>query len=145
MKRLHSENGMTLIEIMVVVAIIASITGIVAVNVFRSREKATIQTTMTQISNLMGALDQYRLDNYQYPTSEQGLSALAEKPSSAPVPKSYPEDGYLKKVPKDPWGNEYGYASPGSHGNKVEVWSDGPDKETDTEDDIKSWELDEEK
>lgn len=141
---LKSNAGMTLIEIMVVVAIIAGITGLIAVNVVGRQEKANIQLTSTQISNVMGALDQYRLDNHRYPSSEQGLDALVHKPSSGTVPKSYPDGGYIKKVPKDAWGQEFSYASPGNHGNKVEVWSAGPDGEEDTEDDVKSWETDEE-
>lgn len=143
-KVLKSNAGMTLIEIMVVVAIIAGITGLIAVNVVGRQEKANIQLTQTQISNIMSALDQFRLDNHRYPGTDQGLDALVNKPSSGKVPKSYPEGGYLKKVPKDAWGEEFSYASPGTHGNKTEVWSAGPDGEEDTEDDVKSWELGEE-
>lgn len=143
-KRFKSNSGMTLIEIMVVVAIIAGITGLVAVSVIGRKGEADIKLTKTQISNVLSALDQYRLDNHRYPSTEQGLSALVEKPSSGIVPKSYPDGGYMKKVPKDSWGVEFSYASPGSHGNDAEVWSAGPDGEPDTEDDVKSWELEEE-
>ncbi|MBI4412377.1 MAG: type II secretion system major pseudopilin GspG [Deltaproteobacteria bacterium] len=140
LKRLFkNEAGMTLIEIMVVVAIIAGITGLIAVNVIGRKEKANIDLTKTQISNVMNALDQYKLDNHAYPSTEQGLDALVEQPSTGRVPENYPEDGYLKKVPKDGWGTEFGYASPGTHGNKVEIWSGGPDGEEGTEDDINSW------
>ncbi len=139
---LKSQAGMTLIEIMVVVAIIAGITGLVAVNVLGNREKANINLTRTQISNIMNALDQYKLDNNWYPSTDQGLEALVEKPSSGKTPENYPEDGYMKKIPKDPFGNEFHYASPGTHGNKVEVWSDGPDNAEGTEDDITSWDAD---
>lgn len=142
-KLFKSQAGMTLIEIMVVVAIIAGITGLVAVNVVGQREKANMKLTKTQISNVMGVLDQYKLDNHVYPSTEQGLEALVTKPSSGTTPQDYPEDGYMKKVPKDSWGKDFSYASPGSHGNKVEVWSSGPDGEDDTDDDIRSWELDE--
>ncbi|MBI2340433.1 MAG: type II secretion system major pseudopilin GspG [Deltaproteobacteria bacterium] len=140
-----NDAGMTLIEIMVVVAIIAGITGLIAVNVLGRKEKANIDLTKTQISNLLNALDQYKLDNHSYPSSDQGLEALVEKPSSGKVPENYPEDGYLKKLPKDGWGEEFNYASPGSHGNKVEVWSSGPDSEEGNEDDINSWEDTEDK
>lgn len=143
-KLFRSQSGMTLIEIMVVVAIIAGITGLIAVNVVGRKEKANVQLTITQISNLLNALDQYKLDNHRYPTTEQGLSALAEKPSSGDVPKDYPEDGYIKKVPRDAWGKDFGYASPGAHGNSVEVWSAGPDGVEENEDDIHSWDMDEE-
>ncbi|HBF13927.1 MAG TPA: type II secretion system protein GspG [Deltaproteobacteria bacterium] len=138
-KWFKNESGMTLIEIMVVVAIIAGITGLIAVNVVGRREKANIQLTQTQISNLMNALDQYKLDNHFYPSSEQGLQALVEKPGVGRTPQNYPEDGYLKKVPKDAWGQGFEYAAPGSHGNAVEIWSMGPDGQEGNEDDIKSW------
>jgi general secretion pathway protein G len=140
---INSQAGMSLVEIMVVVAIIAGITGLIAVNVVARRDKANIDLSKTQISNLMNALDQYKLDNHSYPTSEQGLDALAQKPSSGKIPKYYPEEGYLKKLPEDAWGNAFNYASPGSHGNKVEIWSNGPDEEEETQDDIKSWESEE--
>lgn len=145
MRVLNNEKGMTLIEIMVVVAIIAGITGLIAVNVVGRREKANIDLTKTQISNLMGALDQYKLDNYVYPSTEQGLDALVSKPSSGRVPANYPEDGYIKKLPKDGWGGEYSYSSPGTHGNAVEVWSAGPDGQDGNDDDINSWDDEEKK
>lgn len=141
---MKNRNGMTLIEIMVVVAIIAGITGLIAVNVVGRQEKANIQLTETQVSSVMNALDQYKLDNHAYPSSDQGLDALVNKPSVGKTPKYYPDGGYLKKAPKDAWGNDFSYASPGTHGNNVEVWSLGPDGEEDTEDDIKSWDMDEE-
>ncbi|MDO8518935.1 MAG: type II secretion system major pseudopilin GspG [Deltaproteobacteria bacterium] len=144
MKILKSKTGMTLIEIMVVVAIIAGITGLIAVNVVGRQEKASIQLTKTQISNVLSALDQFKLDNHRYPSTEQGLEGLVEKPGSGDF-SNYPEDGYMKKAPKDAWGKEFSYASPGSHGNKVEVWSAGPDGVEENEDDIRSWDMDEEK
>lgn len=144
MKFLKSNAGMTLIEIMVVVAIIAGITGLIAVNVVGRQKKANVQLTKTQISNLLNAFDQYKLDNNSYPSTEQGLDALVSKPSAGKVPKNYPEDGYMKKVPKDAWGNALNYASPGSHGQEVEIWSNGPDEQDETDDDVKSWELEEE-
>ena len=143
-KFFRSELGMTLIEIMVVVAIIAGITGLFAVSVIGRKGEADIKLTKTQISNVLSALDQYRLDSHRHPSTEQGLDALVHKPSSGIVPKSYPDGGYMKKVPKDSWGLDFNYASPGSHGNDVEVWSNGPDGEPDTEDDVKSWEIEEE-
>lgn len=143
-KFFRNEKGMTLIEIMVVVAIIAGITGLIAVNVVSRREKANVDLTRTQISNIMNALEQYKLDNHQYPSTDQGLDALVNRPSSGNVPKNYPEDGYMKKLPKDAFGEEYNYASPGSHGGKVEVWSNGPDNQEGNEDDINSWDSEEE-
>ena len=134
---------MTLIEIMVVVAIIAGITGLIAVNVVGRQKKANIDLSKTQISNIMDTLDQYNLDNHQYPTNDQGLDALVHKPSSGQVSENYPEEGYMKKVPKDSWGHEFNFANPGSHGNKIEIWSNGPDGQEGTDDDIVSWDVEE--
>jgi len=139
---LRDESGMTLIEIMVVVAIIAGITGLIAVNVVGRRDKANIDLTKTQIYSIMNALDQYKLDNHRYPSSDQGLDALVEKPSSGKIPAFYPKGGYIKKAPKDAWGNEFEYAMPGTHGNTVEIWSLGPDGEEETGDEIFSWDTD---
>ncbi len=136
---IYNQRGMTLVEIMVVVAIIAGIAALVSVSVFGNKEKANAKLTKTQISTIEQALQTYRLDNNRYPTTEQGLSALVEKPTSGNVPEDFPEEGYLKKIPKDAWGNEYNYASPGTHGNKMEIWSNGSDQEEGTADDITSW------
>lgn len=138
-KWITNNRGMTLVEIMVVVAIIAGIAALVSVSVFKNKDKASITNTKTQISNIEQALKIYRLDNNSYPTTEQGLEALIEKPTSGKIPKDYPEEGYMEEMPKDAWGNEFNYASPGTHGGKMEVWSNGPDEEEGTEDDITSW------
>lgn len=139
-KILKSSRGMTLIEIMVVIAIIAGLAGLIGVSVFRQRETANIKSTGIQISELMKAVKLYKLDNNAFPTTEQGLEALVTKPSSGKIPANYPEDGYMEKVPNDAWGIEFSYASPGNHGDKVEIWSNGPDEEEGTEDDVTSWE-----
>ena len=90
---------------------------------------------------LENALDMYKLDNSRYPTTEQGLEALQNKPSGDPEPRNYPEDGYIKRLPQDPWGNDYVLNSPGEHG-KIDVLSVGPDREEGTDDDIGNWNLD---
>ena len=142
---LSNKKGMTLIEIMVVVAIIAGITGLIAVNVVGRQKTANINLTKTAISNVIDALDQYYVDNHDYPTTDQGLDALVHKPSGGRAPENYPEEGYMKKVPKDSWGHEYNFANPGSHGDKIEVWSNGPDGQEGSDDDIVSWDIDTEK
>lgn len=145
MRRLSrlGQAGMTLVEIMVVVAIIGLILGVVGVNVFERFEKAKMETAATQIKALEGALAQYRRDNGSYPSTEQGLRALIEKPNIGKVPKYFPKSGYLRErnIPTDPWNNEYQYRSPGVYGNDFEIWSVGPDEDEGTEDDVKSWEM----
>lgn len=148
MKRMGiiGESGMTLIEIMVVLAIIGVIGTVVTVNVLDSLDQAKVETTATQIRSLESALDGYRRDNGVYPSTEQGLKALVEKPSIGRTPKRYPKSGYLKggKVPQDPFGCDYIYYSPGIYGHDYEIISLGRDCQEGGEDidaDIKSWEM----
>ena len=137
---------MTLIEIMVVVTILGIIATLVTVNVIGRLDQAKVTATKTQIKNLETALDEFRRDNGFYPSTEQGLKALIEKPSSGRIPNSYPRDGYLKggAIPKDQWGCDLAYFSPGLHGNKYEITSQGADCQEGGEDvdaDINSWEI----
>lgn len=139
---LKSQAGMSLIEIMVVVTIIASISGFIAVKVIDKQAEANIKLTKTGIATVSGVLDQYKLDNYRYPTTDQGLEALVKKPSSGKIPKNYPSQGYIsKKTLKDAWDEPYSYTS---DGRTFTITSNGPDLEEGTEDDISSDELDEE-
>jgi len=126
---LRNQAGMTLIEIMVVVAIIGSITALVTVTVMDSLEESKIETTKIQIRSIESALDHFKRRHGFYPTSEQGISALVEKPSVGRVPDNYPPDGYMKSLPKDAWGNEFIYYSPGVSGHKVEIISYGADND----------------
>mgnify|MGYP001564918301 CR=1 FL=1 len=137
-----NNKGMTLIEIMVVITILGLITAIVTVNVMDRLEKARLDTGKTQIKSLEQALEQYRLDNGSYPSTEQGIQALVAAPSFGKVPKRYPSGGYLTggKMPKDPWGEIFIYSSPGAEGHPYEISSKGSDTQVGTEDDIKSWE-----
>lgn len=142
----RDSRGMTLIEIMVVVAIIGSIAAMVTVQVVDSLTEAKISTTKTNIRTLEGALEQYKRRHNFYPSSEQGLTALVSKPTSGKVPNNYPKNGYIKRLPKDEWGNEFIYSSPGAHGNDFEITSLGADGQEGGEDDdadINSWEMDE--
>lgn len=110
-QRVAAARGFTLIEVMVVLAIIGGILALVATNVLGSADEARIKTTKSQMKLIENALDMYKLDNFVYPTSEQGLEALINKPSSSPEPKNYRDGGYLKgnKLPTDAWGNEFLY------------------------------------
>jgi general secretion pathway protein G len=103
--------GFTLIEVMVVLAIIGGMLALVAGNVIGNAGEARIKTTTSQIKLIENSLDLYKLDNYTYPTTEQGLEALIAKPSGSPEPKNWKSGGYLKgsKLPLDAWGNEFVY------------------------------------
>jgi general secretion pathway protein G len=127
MQVIKNQAGMTLIEIMVVVAIIGSIAALVTVNVLDYLDESKVETTKIQMKNVEGALEQFKRRHGFYPTSEQGLSALVEKPTMGKVPDNYPADGYLKAIPKDGWGNEFIYYQPGVAGHKIEIISYGGD------------------
>lgn len=134
--------GFTLIEVMVVIVIIGLLTGLVGVNVFQKLKKANIQAARTQIYQLSQALDAYRLDHGNYPSTEQGLEALIQAPTTGRIPKAYPSDGYLrqKSLPNDPWKEPFNYTSPGvNNSDSFDIWSKGPDRDDGTEDDITNW------
>ena len=140
--------GFTLVEIMVVVVIIGMLASLVGVTVIRQLEKAKHKNTAAQIRNFMTALDIYYMDNSNYPTTEQGLQALVQAPSTSPVPRNYPKDGYLNQIPKDPWNNDYIYFSPGVTGGPYSIQSYGADGIQGGEDnnaDVESWNLSGEK
>jgi general secretion pathway protein G len=117
--KFRNNRGFTLIEIMVVVVILALLAALVGPRIMGQSDKAKIADTKVQVRNLESALKFYKLDSGVYPTTEQGLLALLEKPTVGKIPKNYRTEGYLesKKVPKDPWGNDYVYVSPGDHGD----------------------------
>lgn len=143
-KKWDRQSGMTLIEIMVVVTILGIIATIVTVNVLDRLDQAKVSAAITQMKNIEGALDQFRRDNGFYPSTEQGLKSLVEKPSVGREAKRYPRGGYLKgDVPRDPWDCDFIYHSPGVHGNRYEITSLGADCAEGGEDvdaDINSWE-----
>ena len=131
------ERGFTLIEIMVVVVIIGILAAVVVPTIMSRPEQAKVTAAQHDITKFVGALNLYRLDNGHYPTTDQGLEALVRKPTSNPLPRAWNEDGYLEKIPLDPWNNPYQYLSPGTRG-KIDVWSLGPDGEP-SDDDIGNW------
>ncbi len=105
----RQQRGFTLIEILVVVVILGILGAIVVPQLLSNPDKARVQAAQTDIQRLAGALDIYRLDNLQYPSTEQGLEALVTRPSGFPEPKNYDPEGYVKKIPEDPWGSQYVY------------------------------------
>ncbi len=137
------QAGMTLIEIMVVIVILGILAGLVIPRIMDQPDKAKVVKAKMQIESLSTALKQYKIDNGVYPTTEQGLEALATKPTIGRIPKNYPEGGYIQKLPTDPWDNAYIFISPGDHGD-FDIISRGADGEEGGEKadaDIKSWEL----
>lgn len=120
------QQGFTLLEIMVVIVIIGLLVAVVAPNVLDNQDKAMEQKVKADLATLEQALDMYRLDNLRYPSSEQGLQALVKRPQQAPEPKNYRADGYIRRLPDDPWGSAYRYRSPGEHG-RVDIYSLGAD------------------
>lgn len=113
----RDERGITLIELLVVLTILAFISALVVINVLPERDRAAVRKAEIDIKTLETALDQYRLDMMTYPTSQQGLAALAEVPSDAPRKDQYRPGGYIRKgAAVDPWGRPYEYRIPGEHG-----------------------------
>lgn len=120
------QNGFTLVEIMVVVVILAVLGALVVPKLIENVDKARVTRAQSDIRAIQTALDLYRLDNFKYPTTEQGLAALVKQPADTTL-TNYRAEGYLPAVPKDPWQNPYQYASPGPDGKAYEVLSFGRD------------------
>ncbi|MBL1294459.1 MAG: type II secretion system major pseudopilin GspG [Thiotrichales bacterium] len=136
----RSQIGFTLIEIMVVVVILGILAAVVAPKIFDKPDDARIVKAKQDIRVLENALNLYRLDNFNYPQSDIGLRALVEKPADAP---NWAEGGYMNRIPKDPWLNEYQYLNPGVHG-AIDIFTYGRDGSSGGESydaDIGNWNL----
>ncbi len=120
-------RGFTLIEVMVVILIIGVLAALVVPKVMSRPDEARITASKVDIAQITQALNLYKLDNGRYPTTEQGLAALVKKPTISPIPLNWKGDGYLDRVPKDPWGTPYQYLQPGVHG-AIDVFSFGADR-----------------
>ena len=142
-----NDRGLTLIELMVVILILGILAAIVVPRIMGREEEARRVKAKMDISGMETALKLYKLDNGTYPSTEQGLEALIEAPTIGQLPRKWRTGGYLEKarVPKDPWGYDYIYLSPGVHGD-LDLISYGADGEPEGEgknEDINNWELEE--
>jgi general secretion pathway protein G len=141
----NTQAGFTLIELMVVIIILGILAGLIIPRVMGRPDEARQAKAKIQIESIESALKLYKLDNGGYPSTEQGLQALVEAPTAGNLPKNWRQGGYLEKgkVPKDPWGNDFVYVCPGSHGD-FDLSSLGKDGEPGGEGvdkDINNWEI----
>ncbi|MCX7058923.1 MAG: type II secretion system major pseudopilin GspG [Proteobacteria bacterium] len=123
---MHRARGFTLIEIMVVVVILAILGTLVAPQILGRIDEARVTKTRNDLRLYESALDLYRMDNFRYPTTDQGLEALVTKPND-PSLKNWRQDGYVKQLVKDPWGHDYVYLAPGSNATPYDLLSLGAD------------------
>jgi len=143
MRQRKQNRGFTLVELMVVLAILVVLVAMVGPRLLGTQKKADIKATIQQISNLESALKLYAVDNRTYPSSEDGLKALMEKPAESEKALGW-QGPYLdaESLPVDPWGNQFKYEFPPTNGVRKDfpnIWSVGPDGEDNTDDDIKNW------
>lgn len=141
--RRRGEAGFSLLELMVVVVIMSILALVIMPRVINRPDQARVARAQSDLATLGNAVQLYRLDNFAYPTTEQGLQALVERPTTGPTPANYTAGGYIDRLPKDPWGNDYQYLSPGVH-DEVDIFSYGADGAPGGEDanaDIGTWTL----
>ena len=145
--KIKSNHGFTLIELMVVIVILGILVSFIAPRLMGRPDEAKQVKARVQIESLETAIKLYKLDSGIYPATEQGLQALVEQPQTGTLPKKWRKGGYLEKgrVPKDPWGNEFVYLSPGVHGDYdiISYGADGVPGGEEFNKDINSWEIDE--
>ncbi len=141
----RAARGFTLIEVMVVVIILGVLAAIVVPKIMDRPAEARVTKAKHDIRALTSALNLYRLDNFNYPSTDQGLEALVERPAGSPEARNWKEGGYLDRLPRDPWGNPYQYLSPGENGD-FDLYTLGADGQPGGEGanaDVGNWNLDE--
>ncbi|MFO7858992.1 MAG: type II secretion system major pseudopilin GspG [Ectothiorhodospiraceae bacterium] len=129
-RRLHGwqwNRGFTLIEIMVVVVILGILAAFAIPNIMDNPEQARETKARHDIRTLESQLEMYRLDNHHYPSTEQGLEALVERPRTEPEPSNWKDGGYMRSLPEDPWGNDYVYQHPSDADGDLLIYTYGPD------------------
>lgn len=137
------QTGFTLIEIMVVIVILGILAAFVVPSIMERPDQARIAKAHQDIRALESALELYKLDNFYYPSTQQGLEALVSKPSGEPEARNWKPGGYVKKLQNDPWGNPYQYLNPGTHG-EIDIFSLGADNRPGGEGvaaDIGNWDM----
>ena len=128
---MNQKSGFTFLEVLVAMLIISILSGVVGLSLYQYVRKAKVEAARSQIKTFRTALQMYRAAHGQFPTQGQGLEALCVLPTTEPIPKEYPVEGYLdsRNLPKDPWGNPYVYVTPGRGGEPYEILSYGSDGE----------------
>ncbi|MBF0218726.1 MAG: type II secretion system major pseudopilin GspG [Gammaproteobacteria bacterium] len=142
-KLTRGHSGFTLIEVMVVVVILGILASVVVPRIMDNPDKARTAKAKQDIRAIESALNLYKLDNFNYPSTDQGLEALVEQPSGTPEAKNWKQGGYLGNLPVDPWGNSYLYLSPGVNG-EIDIFTygaDGISGGNDTNADVGNWNL----
>jgi general secretion pathway protein G len=140
---LRSARGFTLIEIMVVVVIIGLLAAVIVPSMFGRVEEARVAKAKSDIQAIETGLTMYKLDNFKYPSTDLGLTALSQRPND-PTVRNWRAEGYLKRISKDPWGNPYQYVYPGTRGQDYDLFSLGADAQEGGEGpdaDIGNWNL----
>jgi general secretion pathway protein G len=139
----RASAGFTLIEVLVVIVILGILAALIVPRVLERPDEARVVAAKNDIAAIMQALKLYRLDNQRYPTAEQGLASLVAKPTQPPMPPNWKPNGYLERLPNDPWGHAYQFLNPGLRG-EIDVFSfgaDGAPGGTGIDADIGSWNL----
>jgi general secretion pathway protein G len=144
MNRTHRKSGFSLIELLTVIAIIAILAAIIFPVMSAVKNNAKKTQCITNLHSIQSALKMYKLDNGAYPSTEQGLQALVKKPESGEIPRNWKSNGYLERLQKDPWKNDYQYLNPGLHG-EIDVFCYGADSQPGGDGvnaDIGTWNID---
>ena len=125
-QRTRLQQGFTLIEVLVVVVILSILAAIIVPRIMDQPDRARVTKAQQDVQAIVTGLNLYKLDNFAYPSTDQGLDALIESPGGLPEARNWKAGGYIDRLPADPWGNPYLYLNPGVHGN-IDVYSQGAD------------------